>query len=517
MRILALYPNVAGYNRIPTGLAIVMTVLSEAGHELDLFDATFLADSNHDNDTREKAGLVKPVQSGASYEGLSQTAMENLWQEKVRAFSPDAIIVTLVEDNYRFAHRLLRQAKAIAPAIVTIAGGATPSAAPETVIENPFIDYLIQGEGASVELCERLQRGLAPDDVRNLWYKRDGRPVSNPLRPFIDMDTLPIQELRWWDPRHLIKPYDGKVYRTGSFESSRGCPFRCTYCVNHTLQDTLRSAGRFFRRKSPANTVREIKRHIELYKLERVVFCDDNFLLMPPREFGAYAEEFTALWKADVGLPYWINTSADFIRPDTAAFLRESGCDGVGMGVEAGSEWFRRNVLRRTLSNDRLADAFHLLHDYDIRTTGNAMIGFPGEAEEDILDTARLMKWLQPKSMDASFVSPYIGTDIHRVAAKLGYIEVLDEPGFRGMATEISFRDRSTIRNPMIPADRLSELYLTFNDYATGARPLPERSEGGGEDNPAGAAVVDALKALHPLGGTPRPATARLADAEAKG
>ena len=58
MKILALYANTGGYGRIPTGLAIIITVLAKAGHKIELFDTTFLEASNHDNDLREEAGIV---------------------------------------------------------------------------------------------------------------------------------------------------------------------------------------------------------------------------------------------------------------------------------------------------------------------------------------------------------------------------------------------------------------------------------------------------------------------------
>ena len=41
MKVLFIYPNAQGYSRIPLGLCLVMTMLEENGHEVDLFDTTF--------------------------------------------------------------------------------------------------------------------------------------------------------------------------------------------------------------------------------------------------------------------------------------------------------------------------------------------------------------------------------------------------------------------------------------------------------------------------------------------
>ena len=42
MKILFLYPNFGGYGKIPIGMALVMTILQNEGHEIDLFDVSFI-------------------------------------------------------------------------------------------------------------------------------------------------------------------------------------------------------------------------------------------------------------------------------------------------------------------------------------------------------------------------------------------------------------------------------------------------------------------------------------------
>ena len=476
MKILALYANTGGYGRIPTGLAIIITVLAKAGHKIELFDTTFLEASNHDNDLREEAGIVIPVPLNHMYEGMSQKQIDKKFIEQLNLFSPELLIASIVEDNYPYAHHFLEIAKKNNPNLPVMVGGPTPSAAPHVMIENPNIDYLIQGEGeaAAVEICEYLEQGISPQAVANLWYKENGKVRNNPIRPFIEMDDLPIQNLEIWDQRHFYKPYDGKLYWTGYFEMSRGCPFLCTYCVNGTIQKSLRAAGKFFRRKHPEVAVREIKHHVENMNLERIVFCDDNFLLMPGKLAHEWGELFSKVWIKEINLPFWIATSAEFITKEAAQMLKKSGCDGVGLGVEAGGEWFRRHILKRNVDNERLAHSFSNLREAGIRSTANVMMGYPGESEEDIFDTVRLIQKINPDSYDVSIVAPYIGTGIHTVAAQLGFIELRTDPGFRGMATEISFRDHSTIHNPMISPERIIELHRTFSDYVNGKKAIPD-------------------------------------------
>jgi radical SAM superfamily enzyme YgiQ (UPF0313 family) len=473
MKIFAIYPNAEGYGRVPTGLAIILTVLDKAGHIIELFDTTFLKGCNIDNDIREKAKLVLPVDVSSLYESHTNEEISRMLESKVKDFQPDLIAVSLVEDNYRFAHLFLGIVKKMNASIPVIVGGPTPSAAPSTIIDNPNIDYLIQGDGeeALLEFCSLMERGKSVEGVRILWYKKNGKVRNNPLCPFTDMDTIPVQNLDYWDKRHFKRPYNGKLYVTGCFEMSRGCPNDCTYCVNHAIKESLRGAGKYFRRKSPENTIKDIKFNKEKHKLERVVFCDDNFLLMPIGRLVEFAEA----WKAEINLPYWINTVVETIKHDNLALLKETGCDGIGIGVEAGSEWFRKNILFRYVKNSRIIKTFKLIQEYGIRTTANIMIGFPGESVEDIFETIELVKRIGPDSFDISFVQPYIGTGIHAISKKLNYIEVSDTPGFRSMATEISFRGHPTIKNPHISPEQMVELYYNMPDYIKGTVPIPEK------------------------------------------
>ena len=103
------------------------------------------------------------------------------------------------------------------------------------------------------------------------------------------------------------------------------------------------------------------------------------------------------------------------------------------------------------------------------------MMGFPGEHEVDVFESIKLMKQLGPKSFDVSFVSPYIGTKIHILAQKLGTIDIDCAPGFCGMARNVSFRGRPTIRNPYMCEDRLLQLYSEAMDYVKGTRPIPDQ------------------------------------------
>lgn len=472
MKILAIYPNEQGYGRLPLGLALLITILQEKGHEVELFDTTFISRSdNIDNAVREKAKLVIPIDKSNLYDFKTHEEIDGIFKAKVASFCPDLVMVSILEENYSSADRLLSLVKELDSSITVIVGGSTPTIAPQVIMENPHINYLIQGEGeeALTEFCDCMEKGLPIKNIRNLWFKEDGKIYSNSLRPFVKMDTLPIINFDIWDDRHFFKPYNGRMYRAGYFEISRGCLNKCTYCINEAYQKVFSEAGSYHRQKSIENVITEMKTLKEHKNIELILFCDDNFLMMSETRINKFAK----LYKQEINLPYWINTAPESINSNRLTILKDTGCCGIGMGIETGSEWLRKNVLKRKTTNDTLKRAFDLIHKFGIRTTANNMIGFPGECEADFFDTIRLNREIRPDSCDLNFVSPYIGTVIHEISTKLGYIDVFDKPGFKGMAKEVSSRLGPVIHNPCISKERLVDLYYKFMDYVNGRIDLP--------------------------------------------
>src|SRR5262249_28379069 len=138
-----------------------------------------------------------------------------------------------------------------------------------------------EGEGAIVELCERLASGDDYYDIQNLWVKDEyGQVRRNPQRHVVDLDTLPILDFEIFDENRIYRPMAGKVYRMIPIETHRGCPYTCTYC-NSPSQNVLheeKGAGRYFRKKSIENIRNEIAHLVKRWNAEYIYFPADTFL-----------------------------------------------------------------------------------------------------------------------------------------------------------------------------------------------------------------------------------------------
>ena len=112
MKIMFLYPNHEGFFRCRVGLTVIMTVVANAGHKVELFDTTFIsAKENIDDTLREKGGFVPKTTSTHLFNQLPQEEIESSWIKAIEKFKPDIIGTTIVEDFYEYCDNLLGLAK----------------------------------------------------------------------------------------------------------------------------------------------------------------------------------------------------------------------------------------------------------------------------------------------------------------------------------------------------------------------------------------------------------------------
>ena len=463
-KVLLIYPNAHGFSRIPLGMSIISTCLKQAGHQVRLFDTTFDKSTNLDNAWREKLGIVKKVEIDFLHTIKSEKAIEDALVKLLKGYSPDLILFSIVEQNLAYATQIMRVIKENYGGIIA-AGGVTPTAIPDIIIKNPYVDIVCLGEGeeVAVELANTIGAGQSFDYIKNLWVKKaNGAIIQNPMRPFIDMDKLPIQDVGIFDDRHLAKPFDGRIVRTTGVEMSRGCPNKCHFCANERAQQMLASCGTYHREKSIEKSVEEMRVLKDEFKLDMMFFNDENFLMMSEKRFN----DFYKMYKKEVGIPFYIQTRVETVTDYKAKKLKELDCATVGMGVESGSEKLRKTVLNRYMTNQQIIDGFCKIHSVGIRTTSNNMLGFPTETKRDILDTIKINKIIQPKSLELCYLVPYAGTRLHDLCVVLKLIP-------DGLVQNLSLREQTVLNFPKSHKKFLEKVFSNFSKYVSGELELP--------------------------------------------
>lgn len=455
-KILFVYPNKEGYPIIPLGISILSGVLKYHKHKAELFDITFMMPDRLDHNAREKTGVVKKVDMG-KYWGVGDTVdINEEFNKKILAFNPDLLAFSIVENNYGCAKTLFNVAKQITK-VPIIVGGLFPTIAPDFFIQDKNVDIICIGEGeyAMLELANRLDNRQNIDDIPNLIVKtKSGEIIKNKFAKYYDWNPLIFQDWDIFDKRHLLKPFMGKMWRTGFFELSRGCPSNCSYCINKKYQEIFKYLGNYNRRKPIDYTIKEMEYMKIKYNLELIFFNDENFLIMKQDML----EDFCKKYKEKINLPFFIMTRADsLINEEKVKLLKNSNCITIGIGVESGNEEIRKHLLNKHIPNSVYEKAFENCHKYNIRTTANVMIGLPFETEENILETANFCRILKAKSISISIFAPYHGTKLYDMCIKNGFIE--DKYN-----EDISINYSSILTMPQLSKERLVTLYYKFND-----------------------------------------------------
>lgn len=356
------------------------------------------------------------------------TSLRNTARQKklLTEFKPDILALSLVTGRHTLFLDIVRQIKQECPGITVLAGGPHPTFYPEFIHEEG-IDAVCRGEGeialpALINAFERDRRSL-PDTIANWWVKKpDGSVAKHDVGPLIeDLDTLPYPDRDMYD-----RAYPHNEHATVYAMTSRGCPFKCSYCFNHAYQELYRGKGRSCRRRGVENLLGELAGLKQGYPLQIVVFQDDTFNLDT-----AWLKKFAAQYPREISLPFHCHLRADLLDGESAALLRAAGCISVKLGLEAADEHIRNNVFNRSMTLEQFENACSLLRGQGIRFATENILAVPGSTLENDLLTYAVNYRIRPDFCFATLLQLYPRTRIAEYAVSKGLVtgEPAEFPG----------------------------------------------------------------------------------------
>lgn len=313
---------------------------------------------------------------------------------------------------FHYVKEYARWSKKALPHIPTICGGVHPTIDPEDAIAAEGIDMICigEGEGAIKDVCDNLSNKEHLRNIQNIWYKDGAEIYKNPVHPLIgDLDTLPFPDRDIFNYSSL----DDMKFSRGVFLATRGCPYDCSYCVNHQLRELYKNKGKYIRFRSVENVLTEIEMMIKEYSIKIINFDDDILALKKD-----WLEEFSEKYPKRIGLPFYCNARVELIDHDSVQKFKNAGCVSMAIGLESGSEEIRRNILNRKMSNEDIVHAFSICKANGIKTASFNMVGIPFETPEDVIETIRLNGQIKPNAMQVSIFYPYPHTKIYETCLK---------------------------------------------------------------------------------------------------
>ena len=242
----------------------------------------------------------------------------------LKRFCPQYVGFSMMSLRYKRVYAIIRKTKEIFPDVVTIAGGPHISLMREQVLlECSSLDFGVALEG-EYTLFELLS-GVSPEKIKGLIYRNfENKVMFNGERPFISsLASLPFPKYHEFSFDDYFHPGEIPIV------TSRGCPFRCTYC------SVKKVIGKQFRQKSPESIIEEIGYWVGR-RFHSFNIVDDNFTLDESRIHSI----INLLEKSDFpGLNFSLSNGirADRIDRELLSRMKYTGFSWIGLGVEGGN------------------------------------------------------------------------------------------------------------------------------------------------------------------------------------
>jgi len=289
---------------------------------------------------------------------------------------------------------------------IILLGGPHPTFFPE-IINRPPVDIICigEGEGAIVDLADRLEKKQDITKIKNLWVKKNGKVYKNDLRPLVkDLDSFgpPDREI-YYKKYSFLKNNPRKPFFT-----ARGCPYSCTFCFNHSFMKLYRGKGKLVRHREIRSVIQEIKNVKKKYPLKTVYFQDDTFILDT-----TWVKKFVEVYKKEIRLPFICMVRANLVNEEIIKCLKDSGCEQVFFGIESGNESIREKILKKGITNEQILATGRLLKKYKIRFKTYNMLGLPGETLENAFETVYINRKIKTDYPWCSLLQPYPKTEIY--------------------------------------------------------------------------------------------------------
>jgi len=418
-KILFIYPNTMMATLVPMSISILYPCLKSNGFQVELFDTTYYK-TEEISFEEKKVELLQVKEFHWEEKGVTfkETDIYEDLVRKVKTYKPNLIAVTVVEDVFSLTVSLLNAIEQFD--IPVVAGGVFATLAPDEVIGEKNIDMMCIGEGeeALVELCNKMYAGEDYSKIKNLWVKKNGKIIKNPIRPPVDLNKLPYLDYDIFEEKRILRPMYGKIYKMLHVEIDRGCPYNCTYCEAPQLKGVYKKCGHnYYRKKSVERVGAELEHLAKKYRPDYVNFNSETFLARTVEEL----EEFAEMYKK-FDLPFWCQTRPETVTEEKIRILEEMNCKNLQFGIECGNEEFRAKILNRYSSNKQMIEAFKTVEKYGIGYTVNNIIGFPDETRELIFETININRQINPTTINCYIFTPYKGTYLYQYCLEKGYL-----------------------------------------------------------------------------------------------
>lgn len=364
---------------------------------------------------------------------------------------PPVVGVTATTPTIKNALEYVKLSKKILPNSLTVIGGSHSTFTPtETLKSCPDLDVVVIGEGEKTmlelasEFTDKNKGNLT--DIKGIAYQKNGTIKLNPPRELInDLDSIPFPA------RHLVpfKSYGTTKENSSDMITSRGCVYNCDYCSSSLIM------GKKFRTRSPENVVNEIEHLIEKYKLKKIAFMDDTFMLNR-RRANAIADEIK---NRGLDIGFVASSRVDMVNKGLLEKLKDAGLTTLYYGVESGSQRIL-NLMKKGITLNQAETAVKSAKEVGVEVLTSFIIGFPGETREEMDKTINFSIKLNADYSQFSILTPFPGTPIYYELKKKKLIDTENWNKYTVLKSVIKYEDLGLSKK--LVEKKLAQAYLKF-------------------------------------------------------
>jgi radical SAM superfamily enzyme YgiQ (UPF0313 family) len=388
--------------------------------------------------------------------------------EWVQEYRPDVIGITANTPQVKQAWRTARAIKEVYDCPIVL-GGPHVSVLPEESLEKPYVDIVARGEGEETwtEICATIEQYrqehanfstaelMSPgqavfQSMLGISFKTsDGRIHNNPDRtPIADLDSLP------WPAYHLFKmehytnlqPATDHVDGARSFSimTSRGCPYRCTFCSQSIMPIKWRS-------RSVASVLAEWEHLVRDLGAEEIGVLDDSANIRVKR-LEDIAEQLIAKELNHVPWIFVNGIRANLASKELLGLLKTAGLKRTAFGVESGDPDILASIDKK-IDHDTIRQAFKNAKEIGLETIAFMIIGLPGETRETMQRSIDFAIELDPVIANFSMMTPYPGTKVYEIVKRQGRFLINDWEDY------VFFEQKARYEMGEMTAELVEEMY----------------------------------------------------------
>lgn len=317
-------------------------------------------------------------------------------------FRPRFVGVTAYTCDYKNALSIFREIKKFDGTVQTGVGGHHATVLPAD-FALPFVDVIFLGasDDSFKEYVGLMDAGRSVQSVNNLALVRDGALHFTERAPFNkNLDLLPFPDRR---PtlRYRARYRDSMNNKTGLVMTSRGCPFRCTFCACWKIMD-----GKYLAR-SPESVVDEIAAMPE--EVELICFADDNTLHSIRRAWRLVE----LVRERKIRKKFMMYARADTIvkNPDLMEALKDIGLHYLLVGIESFKD-DELSDLNKKVTSETNVEAVRLLKKIGIMISPHIIVN-PEFSRDDFRDLFRKVREMDLFRPVFTVLTPLPGTELY--------------------------------------------------------------------------------------------------------